>query len=237
MSMLTKAQVSIGISLVEKIRADILTAKLKPGEKLTVKMLSKMNDCGASPIREALNQLTSDGLVLRIDRRGFFVSSISREEFEDILFNRCFLESEALRRSIELGGPDWEERVLIAHYRLNRHEREIDGPDGPVPNPDWEIAHKQFHLDLLSACGSSILLGNCAKLHALNNRYRFFARSAPGRARTVSEEHTRLRDFALSRNLEEAIKALVDHYRKTGEAVFQAKVTSLSIVEADASSV
>jgi GntR family transcriptional regulator, carbon starvation induced regulator len=130
------AQQSIGISLVEKIRGDILSSRLQSGQKLTVKMMSDMHECGASPVREALNQLVSEGLVVRIDRRGFFVSTMSRAEFDDILFNRCFLESEALRRSIARGGADWEERVLVAQFRLAVLPARSRPPTGcwPIPN-------------------------------------------------------------------------------------------------------
>lgn len=214
------ANQSMGISLVEKIRTDILMSRLPPGQKLTVKMLSDMHDCGASPVREALNQLASDGLVVRIDKRGFFVSTISREEFDDILFNRCFLESEALRRSIQHGGADWEERVLVAHFRLHGLPRELDGPDGASVNPAWEAAHKRFHMALLSACGSPILLANCDKLHELNNRYRYVSRRSEGRRRQIEDEHTHLRDLVLARRADEAVDLLMRHYRSTGQAIF-----------------
>lgn len=214
------ASQSMGISLVEKIRDDILLSRLPPGQKLTVKMLCEMHDCGASPVREALNQLASDGLVVRIDKRGFFVSTISREEFDDILFNRCFLESEALRRSIQGGGPDWEERVLVAHFRLSGLPRDLDGPEGASVNPAWEGAHKRFHMALLSACGSPILLANCEKLHELNNRYRYVSRRSEGRRRQIEDEHTALRDLALARRADEAVDLLMRHYRSTGQAIF-----------------
>jgi DNA-binding GntR family transcriptional regulator len=210
----------MGISLVEKIRTDILLSRLPPGQKLTVKKLSDLHACGASPVREALNQLASDGLVVRIDRRGFFVSSISREEFDDILFNRCFLESEGLRRSIANGGPDWEERVLVAHFRLAALQREVPGPDGGGVNPAWEAAHRRFHMALLSACGSPILLANCEKLHELNNRYRYVSRRREERPRLIEDEHTQLRDLVLGRHADEAVDLLVRHYRSTGEAIF-----------------
>ncbi len=229
---MTDVPQSISISLVDKIRNDILTARLKPGAKLTMKMLGDLYACGASPVREALNQLVSDGLVLRVDRRGFYVSGTSRREFEDIFFNRCFLEGEALRRSIARGGGDWEEGVLITHYRLHDLPRESDGPDGPVPNPEWEAAHKRFHMTLLSACDSAILLANCDKLHELNNRYRFSARHAPGRMRLIEDEHAMIRDLALSRHSEKAVAALVEHYRRTGEAIFEAESETLPSAKA-----
>lgn len=212
---------SIGISLVEKIRNDILSSRLSPGQKLTVKMLCEMHSCGATPVREALNRLVAEGLVMRIDRRGFFVSTVSREEFDDILFNRCFLEGEALRRSIARGGQDWEERVLVAHFRLAALPREIDRAEGgSMVNPDWEAAHKRFHMSLLAACGSPILLATCDKLHELNNRYRHVSRRGPGRRRQIEAEHEQLRDLCLARRADEAAEALVQHYQSTGDAIF-----------------
>src|SRR3546814_1739195 len=98
----TKAQ-SLGLSAFDAIKTDILYAELPPGEQLRLRVLCDRYGCGASPIREALNQLASDGWVVRIDRRGFFVSPTSEEEFQDILTNRCFLAAEALRRTIALG--------------------------------------------------------------------------------------------------------------------------------------
>ena len=215
---------SKGISFAERLRGDILTARLAPGTKLTVKMLSDLYDCGGSPVREALNRLTSEGLVDRIDRRGFFVAGISTDEFADILWNRCFLEAEALERSISLGGPDWEESVLIAHYRLANLPQTVPAEDGPRPNPGWEMAHKRFHAALLSACGSRILQDACARLHELNNRYRYFARTAPGGVRSIDTEHRQICDLALARRTPEAVAALQEHYRRTGEAMLRARI-------------
>jgi DNA-binding GntR family transcriptional regulator len=93
-------------------------AELRPGEQLRLRLLTERHGCGTSPIREALNSLVSAGLVERFDKRGFFVAGTSPEEFQDILTNRCFLEEEALRRSMAAGGADWEERVLVAHHRI-----------------------------------------------------------------------------------------------------------------------
>jgi DNA-binding GntR family transcriptional regulator len=176
-------------------------------------------------VREALTRLTSEGLVERIDRRGFFVAGISAHDFADILFNRSFMESEALRQSIGLGDAAWEERVLIAHYRLSTLQRDTLGTDGSrQPNPDWEAAHKRFHMALLSACRSRILLENCERLHELNNRYRFFARTVQGPARSVGTEHKTLCDLALGRSADAAAQALIEHYRQTGDAVLKAAI-------------
>lgn len=213
---------SLGISIVEKIRADILSAKFPPGAKLTVKLLSDLYRCGASPIREALNQVVTEGLVTRIDRRGFFVSTTSAAEFHDIVYNRQLLEGEALRRSIERGGEDWEERVVVAHFRLDILRREIEVDGETTVNVAWEAAHKRFHMALLSACGSKILLENCERLFELNHRYRMISGQMSQQKRDIAGEHTRIRALTLDRRADEAVAALRAHYLATGEYIFGA---------------
>ena len=52
-----------------RLRVDILTGSLKPGEKLKIEELRRSYNVGSSPLREALSLLTSDGLVTRADQR------------------------------------------------------------------------------------------------------------------------------------------------------------------------
>ena len=190
-------------------------AELRPGEQLRLRLLTERHGCGTSPIREALNSLVSAGLVERFDKRGFFVAGTSPEEFQDILTNRCFLEEEALRRSMAAGGADWEERVLVAHHRMTRVPRSQGSANATI-NREWEEAHKRFHISLISACDSPILIADCDKLYELNIRYRFQARTQSSQSRNVSVERDRLKDLVLAGQTESAVAALKDHYMKTG---------------------
>src|SRR3546814_21077938 len=74
----------LGLSAFDAIKTDILYAELAPGEQLRLRVLCDRYGCGASPIREALNQLASDGWVVRLARRAFFVSPTSAEAFQAI---------------------------------------------------------------------------------------------------------------------------------------------------------
>jgi len=210
---------SLGLSVYQEIRRDILLGRLAPLQKLGLKLLTERYKCGASPIREALNQLAVEGWVVRIDKRGFFVSGTSAEDFADILHNRCFLEGEALRRSIELGRASWEEQVLLTHFRMSNIDRQDGDPSSGEVSP-WESAHKEFHRALISACGSRILLENCERLYDLNIRYRVLARRKSHATRMVSVEHDEIKDLTLKRDCAGAVDALVRHYLATGDFLF-----------------
>lgn len=209
-----KEDETIGLQVFEAIKNDILFAKLSSGTQLRVRVLTEQYGCGGSPVREALNKLNSMGWVERVDRRGFFVSATSNSNFEDILFNRCHLEAEALRKSIEYGDEEWEENIVLTHFKMSKVPR-FDNQDNAALNRDWEEAHKAFHMSLLSACRSPILTEMCEKLYDQNIRYRFEARKHSRGERKVSIEHNSIKNLVLSRQVEPSIAALQAHYMST----------------------
>ncbi|MGX9416627.1 GntR family transcriptional regulator [Vibrio sp. RC27] len=193
-----------------QLRIRILKCEFSPSEKLKIESLKELLDIGASPIREALSLLTSDGLVERIDQRGFRVAPMSRDNFNEILMLRCDLDSLALRKSIELGDSDWEENLVILHHRLSRAD--ISDFDS------WESKHKSFHIELIGQCQSPILLGYSKQLYDQNIRYRFLAeRTTNYKSRNVSDEHKKLLDATIERNADLASQLLVKHYHSTGK--------------------
>ena len=167
-------------------------------------------------MREALSLLTSDHLVERIDQRGFIVAQVSVTSFEELLKTRCWLEELALRESIKGGDTRWEEELILLLHRLKRAPRSI-GENNYVSNMDWEAHHKKFHMALLSACGSSILLKICNQLYDQNIRYRNLAGSTAYPMRDVATEHVSIVNHILDRNADLAVKDLIAHYTKTGE--------------------
>ncbi|MEM8631984.1 MAG: GntR family transcriptional regulator [Pseudomonadota bacterium] len=194
----------------ENLRGKILTGEVLPGAKLKVDTLKDMLDTGASPIREALSLLTSDQLVERLDQRGFRVAEVSAAQFREILKLRCALEDMALRESVRAAGQEWEEALVLAHHRMVRTPR--------VSVREFEEQHKSFHMALLAACESPILLKFCDRLYDLNIRYRYLAGRSQGyEARDVSKEHADILAAALDRDVELASVCLIQHYRRTGQ--------------------
>lgn len=192
-----------------RLRRDIISGDLAPSERLKVENLKAKLDTGASPVREALSLLTSDQLVERLDQRGFRVAPAGKAQFEEILKLRCILEDIALRDSIASGDQAWEEALVLSHHHLVRTDRsDVE---------TFEERHKAFHMMLLSACQSPILLKFCDQLYDLNVRYRFLAVRSEGYSqRDVEAEHKAILDAALDRDAARASSELLAHYTKTG---------------------
>ena len=77
---------------------------------------------------------------------------------------------------------------------------------------------------LLSACGSSILLGYCTQLHEKTLRYRNLAEVMEYRERHELEEHRAMQDAVLNRDADLAVKLMKAHFRVTGEIVLPVAV-------------
>ncbi|RCW20632.1 GntR family transcriptional regulator [Ciceribacter lividus] len=202
----------------ERLRADILSAELEPGRKLQLRFLTEHYGSGQTPIREALNRLASEELVIGKEQRGFFVKPISLDELQELTKTRCWVEGIALSESIQRATADWEEALLIAHHRLDRTPRSLD-PETFKDNPEWERHHRRFHALLIGNCGSKPLIGFCEQLADRLYRYRALSIRKAFRVRKVSDEHAQIFKAAIERRTEDAVALLQNHYRRTADII------------------
>lgn len=208
-------------ALVGQIRADIIACKLVPGERLRLPELSDRYECGISPLREALARLSSSGFVQLEDQKGFRVSPVSREDLLDLTDVRTEIERMALTRAIRRGDLEWETRVVSAFHRLSRLDP-LDRSDSRTLSSEWEAAHQEFHLAMVSACQSRWLLHFRNMLSQQTERYRRLIVSIGLGDRDVAKEHADICDAVLGRNVEHACELITAHFSKTAETVLSA---------------
>jgi DNA-binding GntR family transcriptional regulator len=204
----------------QRLRSDIIGARHEPGAKLRVRELSGRYGLGPSPIREALNRLSRDGLVTLSDRRGFSVTPLGREHLDELTRTRCWLNELALRQAIANGDTAWEEGIAIAYHRLTRLPRYIDAEPGAKSyNPDWERAHRAFHSALIAACDSRWLRSFCEQLFDAGDCYRHLSRVSSLKRAERRNEHRQIFDAVLARDADTASALLTRHVTRTAELV------------------
>jgi DNA-binding GntR family transcriptional regulator len=79
------------------IKNAIITAQFEPGHRLVEETLAADIGTSRTPIREALQKLEKEGLIVRRPNAGFAVKGVMEEEVEDILDLQCMLEGYAGR--------------------------------------------------------------------------------------------------------------------------------------------
>lgn len=205
------------------IRADLLAGLLPPESKLRIDALTKRYGIGATPVREALSRLTSEGFVTTEEQKGFRVGRMSAREFREITDLRIMLETEATRISIRVGDETWEAGIVAAHYRLDRAEERFD--DGQDGIREWEDRNRDFHDALVAACDSVWLMRLRSILFDQSHRYRRRSLLTASGRRDVRGEHQAMRDAVLARDADAAC-ALTRQHLETTFAVFSAALPS-----------
>jgi DNA-binding GntR family transcriptional regulator len=204
---------TLASAVYHQLRDDLLHGVFEAESKLRVEWVVSRYGAGASPVREALNRLASEGLLGRHDQRGFFIMPVSAAELEELTRTRCWLEERALREAIAHRTAEWEEQLVLTLHRLARAPRRL--PDSSSTNPDWEKLHRAFHRALISACRSRWLVGFCDQLADQAYRYRQIARDGAGVQRDELKEHRLIAGHTLDGDGDGAVEALLNHHRLT----------------------
>ena len=209
-----------------QLRSDILAADLPPGGKLRIDAVCARYGVTSTPVREALNQLASEGFVQRREQRGFIVAPASLDELAQLTQTRCWVEAIALREAISHRTPVWQATLRDAWQDLADTPRSTLA-HAFVENPAWEGVHRHFHMALLSACPSHWLVTFCGQLSDHAMRYRRLAMSTVFPRRSVLQEHRAILDAALQGDAATAVAHLEAHYRRTAGIVIEQGMPAL----------
>ncbi|MGO4439297.1 GntR family transcriptional regulator [Rhizobium sp. RAF56] len=199
---------SVAENSYRQIRSDIIFGRLSPGQKLRLENLKGTYATSISTLREILSRLTSEGLVVAEDRRGFEVTQVSTADLKEIAALRLLLEGHALEQSFEQADLEWEARLVSAHYKLARMEAVMASGDTSKAE-DWKRYDWEFHQALISACGSRLLMEAHSAVFDKYLRYQMVALSYRGAV--AEQEHRELLQAALQRDSKTAKTILYRH--------------------------
>jgi DNA-binding GntR family transcriptional regulator len=132
----------------EAMRQAILTHVYKPGERLQVEEISHKLGVSLTPVRHALQQLASEGLIEIHPRSGTYVSTVSADEIEETFEIRCALEMLAAERAI----------TRISSAQMEHLKNLLEQLAIPVDTDerlrDHERANFELHQTIVDASGS-----------------------------------------------------------------------------------
>ena len=203
------------------LRRDILSGTLAPGQRLRTKDLQARYGLGLSPLRESLQRLSAEGIVVNDAQRGFAVAPVSVAELRDLTVARTALESTMLPMAMQLGSADWEGDIVAAFHRLSRTPL----PHDPAAMADaslWELRHRSFHHALVAGCGSPWLLRLHGQLVDQSERYRkiriLHHLESQAQVRDVNAEHQAVMEAVLRRDAAQAVALMTQHLVATSDA-------------------
>ena len=205
--------------VLHRLREDIISCILKPGEKLRFEAMKDIYGVSFSTLREALSRLASEGLVVSEGQRGFKVAPISGEDLGDLTDARVLIEKECLLRAMKRGGEEWKSRILTTFHRLDRLENELEGQRRITP--EWDQLHSDFHEALVGASASPTLADIRDRLFERSRRYRRISALVRKTPRAKTDEHRLIMEAVLGNDVEGAMTLIERHVREIAQNIMQ----------------
>lgn len=195
----------------ERLRRAIIEGELPAGADIARVQLVRDFGVGETPLREALRMLQREGLIEARAHRRIRIAPVSVSDLEELYCLRIVNEAFAMRLTVP--RMDHEDIASLEGdlAQMNHFARFEDFAA-------WEKPHRHFHARLIAGGGRRVV-ALCAQLSDHASRYRHIFVSGQRGWNLAARDHRRIVDACAEGKVEEAVRALVDHYATTALSV------------------
>ena len=190
---------------VQALRDAILSFELKPGQRLVEREFIHRFGISRTTFREALRQLTSEGLVTAVAQKGARVASPSASEAADLYEIRAALESLAVRRFIERASDESIDELTLA----------LESFEDVVATTTDTLAllksNAEYYRVLIDGAQSAVLGEVLVGIRSRAQSFRSRSLSSPGRASEAATELRGVLEAIIDRDPQRATALTVEH--------------------------
>lgn len=196
----------------EYIKRAILEGTLNPGDKVNEVHVAATLSISRAPVREALQMLTRDGLIVSVPQKGKFINCLTKAQIKESYFTGGVLEGAAVAASIHKFTDDDFERIQAIVDRMESVASMETGADY-MPGLDDE-----FHSLLFSKTDNTLMVELSRRYcHGLSKFLLFRYWRNLFSPRTIWLRHKAILDALKTRDQVTIERALRDHYIESGE--------------------
>lgn len=201
----------------EKIKKKIKYQELKQGDRLTVSKLCKEFGTSETPVKQALNQLVTTGLVVAIPKCGMKVRTFTVQDMKDILEARMMIESFCVKDVISNIRQSLEFAEILSD-KLNKVNTTCEKCITDLTRDSFYAsndADSEFHDTIVQSCHNEQIRAMYENMNTHAGMFSGFEVHTPDSMKIVIEEHTEMVNALLQCNEERAIKAIEHHIYST----------------------
>jgi DNA-binding GntR family transcriptional regulator len=211
----TLAQDTTKNLIYKKIRRSIIMGNRQSGERLNPEAIAEEYNTSVTPVRDAFQMLSHEGLVVIKPRSGYFVATITLKQLRDLLDVRRILELSAVERAALRATPEQIAELRTVHAGYTGDDEES--------YDRYTDENRRFHYLLAKASGNNELAELIARIHDQLARFMVMRRAG----KTMEVTHKKIIDAVETHNAESARQALLDDIDRAHEAILD------SIMEED----
>ena len=173
---------SLRAKVTKELRAAVISGRMRPGSVYSAPALAQEFGVSPTPVREAMVDLCSEGLVETVRNKGYRVTEVSDEDLDDITDLRLMIEPPAARRATTAAT----EADIAALRQLA--DRIVEGARRS-DLIDYTLADIDFHLKLLTLAGNARIVKTVADLRAQTRLYGLMRLAQAGQLESSAAEH------------------------------------------------
>jgi DNA-binding GntR family transcriptional regulator len=191
--------------IVERLRHLIITLELAPGSDVTETYLRELLQCGRTPLREALQRLAAEHLVVATPRRGVSISELSIIDFRNLMEAASCIEPQVARLAAERITDD--RLRLLGDLLADSEKASLAGQPERSAMLDWD-----FHHEMALSTRNPYLSESLDTLHRLSMRFVFLGFQHSGdAAEGALDDHRRIFAGLSAHDADAAEKAILEH--------------------------
>ncbi|WP_042438630.1 GntR family transcriptional regulator [Streptacidiphilus albus] len=195
--------------ITHELQAALVAGRLRPGIVYSAPMLASEFGVSATPVREAMLDLTKEGLVEVVRNKGFRIVGLTDQDLDDFTEIRALIEIPATVRVAAGATAEQLEPLRPVAAEIVAAARSGD-------LIAYVEADRRFHLGLLAFTGNRHLVETVGDLRKRSRLYGLNQLVEAGRLVASAEEHEQLLNLMIARDLprvEEAITLHLGHVR------------------------
>jgi DNA-binding GntR family transcriptional regulator len=150
----------------DHLKTGILSGTFLPGQALKQEEIASQLSVSRAPVREALNQLEREGLVVLRPRRGYVVASLEPGEIKEIFDIRMMLEEYAARIATQRRTA---KDIATVRDLVDAMDRVL--MDSPENIARWATLNREFHSAIFNASGQRHLCQITSNLRDVVEQY------------------------------------------------------------------
>jgi DNA-binding GntR family transcriptional regulator len=194
-------------TLRESIEEMIAVGKLAPGQHLDETSLAEEFGVSRTPIREALIQLASMGIVEMRPRRGAIVAEIGPQQLIEMFEVMAEFEAMCGRLAARRMTPAEHVELLAAHQAA----RDASDPDA------YFYLNEAFHDHIYAGSHNGFLADQARALHRRLRPYRRLQLRVRDRLKMSFDEHQAAVDAIIAGDAEKTVEVLRHHIMIQGQ--------------------
>lgn len=220
---MTGKKITLTDKIYQDIKDDIASKVFQPGEKLNIKELARKYNVSDTPVKQALQRLADEKMVVNTPNKGMSVRALTPHELTDIFDMRLMMDTFFVKDIVTTLNYNQPLRQQLIDC-LEAQRKFVENDDSSHKPEEFFELDMEFHTLYLTASGNQKAVDVLRDLQPFTYASGTYVSQPRYRDMECVAEHQAILDAALASDLDAlraAVTAHLDNSRKALQLIFK----------------